>query len=273
MQEFLDNPAVQGGIAPFVAGLIVAAALYRLRLGGLAAVAGFCTAVYFVAGFTFTPLTATRKLILLGLAAPVIGVLADFAFKPTRIGVAVLALAAGAASVWVFWSVLQQKPAAQALLLGSGVAVYLVFVVAAALSLSEQPVRAGAAALVLGLASGIAAVLGASATYGLYGIALGAGAGAFLLVLMITGGKSRAGVTLMLTASLVAGLIAAGALLLAQLPWFALPVLALIPLAVRVPVPQGLPAWAQAVLLSVYAALVAVVAFFVSWQSGSGPSG
>src|SRR5438477_13045886 len=70
MQEMLANPAVQGGLAPFIAALTVTALLAPFRLGGLAVVAAFATAVYFIAGFTFEPLTATRKIILLGFAAP-----------------------------------------------------------------------------------------------------------------------------------------------------------------------------------------------------------
>ena len=86
MNDILNHPAVQGGGAPFAAALIVALVLGRVRLGGLSVVAAFATPVFFVAGYSFTPLTATRKIILLGFAAPIVGMLADFAFKPTRIG-------------------------------------------------------------------------------------------------------------------------------------------------------------------------------------------
>src|SRR5207245_11083394 len=97
MQEMLANPAVQGGLAPFVAALIVAALLAPFRLGGLAVVAAFATAVYFIAGFTFAPLTATRKIILLGLAAPLAGIVIDFAFRPAPLEAWVRALAGGPA--------------------------------------------------------------------------------------------------------------------------------------------------------------------------------
>ncbi len=129
MDELLSNPAVQAGAAPFLAGLIVAVALRPLKLGGLAVTAAFVTTVYFVAGFQFSPLTATRKMILIALAAPAIGILVDFAFKPTKLGAALLALAAGGAAWWAFGPVLGQRPASEAgLLLGSAIVV-AVFVV------------------------------------------------------------------------------------------------------------------------------------------------
>ena len=71
MDDLFSNPAVQAGAAPFLAGLIVAVALRPLKLSGLATTAAFFTTVYFVAGFQFSPLTATRKMILLAAAAPI----------------------------------------------------------------------------------------------------------------------------------------------------------------------------------------------------------
>ena len=290
MEDFLNHPAVQGGIAPFVVALIVVLILHRFRLGGLALVAALATTVYFVAGFTFSPLTATRKIFLLGLAAPVIGVLADkifflslaapvigvladFAFKPTRIGALVLALAGAAAALWVFWPLLQQKGAGEAWLLGGTIAFSVAWLVGTGMLIAEDPVRAGAAGFASGMGAGIAAIFGASVTYFLYGIALGAGAGAFLLVQMITGKKYVAGATFMLSATLVAGLIGAGGMILAKVPWYAVLVLAFIPLATLLPTPKKAPVWAQAVLLSLYGLVVAGVACYLSWQSGGATSG
>lgn len=267
MNELLNHPAVQGGLAPFAAALLVALVLGRVRLGGLSVVAAFATTVFFVAGFSFTPLTATRKIILLGFAAPIVGVLADFAFKPTKIEAVVLALAGGAAALWVFWPVLAQKEAAQAWLLGGTAVASVAWLIGfSQVYLSGDGVRAGAAGLGLGLGTGIAAILAASASYGMYGIALGAGAGAFLLPQMITGKTSEAGATYMLTAALIAGLIAAGAMVLADLRWYSVLVLALVPVAASLPVPQKAPLWLQAILVSLYAFLVAGAACALNWQ-------
>jgi hypothetical protein len=129
-------------------------------------------------------------------------------------------------------------------------------------------VRAGAAALGLGLGAGMAAILGASATYGLYGIAIGAGAGAFLLVPMLTNRKTAAGATLTLPAAVGATLFAAGAVLLAKLAWYALVPLVLVPLAVRLPAPERAPVWVQAIVLSAYALAAAAVSWVLAWKLG-----
>ena len=268
MQELLANPAVQGGVVPFIAGLIAAVLLGRFRLGGLAVVAAFAAAVYFIAGISFTPLTATRKIILLGLLAPLAGIVVDFAFRPTRLGSYVLAIAGAAAAAWVFWPVLGQKELARALLPGATALLASAWVIGfSERRLAGDGVRAGSAGLALGAGTGVAAILGASLTYGLYGIAIAAGSGAFLLVQMVTGKRSYAGATFVLSASVVAILIAAAAMILAQLPWYSVAVLALVPVAASLPVPAGAALWLQAVLSSLYGLAIAAVACALAWHS------
>ena len=266
MQDVLNHPVIQGGVAPFLAALIVVAMFRFVRLGGLAVVAGFATAVFLVSGFDFSPLTATRKIVLLGLVAPLVGMLIDFAFKPTRIGSVLIVFAGGAAAAWAFWSILVQKELPDALMVGGLAAAFVAAATAIGLMLAAEPVRAGSAALTLGLSAGICAVLGASALFGMYGIALGAGAGAFLLLQMVTGKRIFAGMTFLLPATLLSGLLGAGTMVLAKLPWYALPALLLVPLATLVPLPEKMPIWQQAVLRSVCAMLVAGVAFALTWR-------
>ena len=270
MQDFFANPAVQGGAAPFVAGLAAAVLLGRFRLGGLAVAAAFATAVYFVAGFSFSPLSATRKIILLGLAAPVAGIVVDFAFRPTRLGSYVLAAAVAAAAAWVFWPVLSQKELARALLPGATAVLAAAWVVGySEQRLAGDSVRTAASGLALGVGTGVAAIFGAALTYGLYGVAVAAGSGAFLLVQMITGKRSHAGATFTLSVTVVAILIAAAAMILAQLPWYSVAVLALVPVAANLPVPAGAALWLQAVISSLYGFAVAAIACALAWHAGS----
>lgn len=267
MQELLQNPVIQSSAAPFLVALVVAALLFPLRLAGLAAGAGFFGTVWMMGNFGLTPLTATRKIVVLAAAAPLLGVLADLAFKPTRATAPVLGALFAAASIWVFWSVLSQKTGLQAALPAAGVALTVLATVAFAVSLHDRPVRAGAAGLFLGLGTGFGAVLGASVLLGQYGMALGAACGAFLLLVMILGKRVFAGATFTLTASVIAALVAAGAVLLAKLPWTSLAALALVPLAVRLPLPEKSPAWLQAIVASLYALVPAALACALAWQA------
>ena len=266
MSELLAHPAFQGGVAPFFLALVVALLLRPLRLAGLAVAAAFVLSMHLAVGLQFAPLTALRKILLLALVAPLVGIAVDFAFKPTRLGAVLLALAAGGAALWVFGPALANKPAQQAWLAGATVVATAVFVVGfAQAALGADALRAGAAGLALGLGVGAAAILGATLSYGIYGAALGAGAGAFLLPQMIAGRKGWAGATFVLPAMLLAALVGGGAVVLAELPWYCLGILALVPLAVRLPAPARAPAWLQAVLFSLYGLTVAGVACFLAW--------
>ena len=272
MQELLEHPAVQAAVAPFVVGLIVALVLGRFRLGGLAVIAGFTTAVGLVAGLTFSPLTATRKIVLLALLVPLVGIALDFGVKPGRLRSIILAIAAGALVFWVFLPVLSQKPGGEGWLLG-GVAVALVawLVGATDALLAGRSLQNATAALFLGVGAGALAVMGASASLGQYGIAAGSGAGALLLVIMLMNREFPSGSTLALSASLIAGLLVAGTMILAQLQWYAAAIFALTPLAARIPVASHASIWVRAIAQSLVTLIPVTVAVWAAYAGSRGP--
>ena len=228
--------------------------------------------MYFVSGIQFAPLTATRKILILAIAAAAAGPLIDFAMRLTRTGIAMIVLAAAGGALWAFWPVLVQKPGIQAWLLGGTAAVALAALVGfGQAKLAGDGVRAGAAALALGLGTGMAAIFAGSLTYGLYGIALAAGAGAFLLVQMVRGKKSFAGSTFTLPAMVTGGLVASGAMFLAQLPWYCVLILALVPMGIRFPGPGNGSVWVQAIVYSFYGLVIAGAASALAWPSSLQP--
>ena len=154
----------------------------------------------------------------------------------------------------------------EAIALGGGVAVFVLWTVAFTVALHAEALRAGSTGLALGLGTGIGAILGASAVFGLFGIALAAGTGGFLLVAMICGKRIVGGATLALSVSVISALIGAGALVLANAPWWSLAVLALVPLAVRLPVPERAPVWLQAIVVSLYTLAVAAAYCVLAWK-------
>lgn len=269
MHALLNHPAVQAGLAPFLVALLTAELLQRLRLSGLALLAGFAITVYLVSGFAYEPLTSTRKIIWLGLASGALAIplmlLNSTLWRP------VLAVLGGAAVVWVCIRVLQQQEIGTALQWGTGCALYVGWLVVWMDTLHDSPVRAASAALGLALGTGVAVLVGASALLGQLGLALGAAAMAYLLIMMVSNSHLPCGRTFTLPLALVAGLLGCLAVLTARLPWYSLPVLAAIPLVARLPVSEKLGVWLQSTLLSVATLLFAAGAVYLSWRVNGMP--
>ncbi len=273
MDELLQNPAVQAGVAPFVTALVATGLLMRTRFLGLAQIVGFAALVALAIGFSFESLTSTRKLVLVGLSTflPVLLLeLKDWSMRP--VARSAVALLAGLAAVWVVLRLLQQKETTDALLAGAASALYLAALVESTLRVGSDSVRGATNGLVLGLASGALALLGASALLAQVGIAVGAAAGATLLVQMIAGRRTPAGATLSLPASVVAGLVGLLAVFTGALPWYCLlPTLA-IPWATRL-VPVGSrPVWLTAFLTAIVAFIPLLLALGLAWFTAGTPS-
>lgn len=265
MNEFLQHPAVQGGVAPFVVALIVAALLGRTRYAWLAVVAGYATMVVLSTGFSFSPLTAGRKIVLLTLVAAAAGIVIDALAPRVRTMAPALVAAAGIAAVWALWSILSQRQGMQFWLALAAVALFAAALAFLILRLRDDPVRAAAAGVGLGVATGIAAVLSASIGFLLAGMAVAAGSGALLLVWVITRQPVAPGFFGTLTLAVAIALFAEGAAMLAQMPWYAVLSLLLVPLAVLLPVRDDWPLIGRAFLLTVYALVAASVPIAAAW--------
>jgi hypothetical protein len=268
--EFLNHPAVQGGVAPLAVALIVAFALARTRFPWLAILAGYATMIALTTGFAFSPLTVARKTVLLGLLLPLAGVVADLLPRPTRTIALTLAAVAGALSVWVFLSILQQRDAMNAILVGGGVALFVTVLAAMVLRLSNDGLRGSAAGLGLGLATGIAGVLSASIGYLIAGVAIAACSGALLLAQVVLSRKLAPGFTGMLPVGVLTALFASGTLLLAELRWYVLPLLLLVPAAALLPVPERAPLIGRAAIVSAYALVAAAIPVLAAWYAAHG---
>ncbi|MGA8147535.1 MAG: hypothetical protein WB870_08165 [Gallionellaceae bacterium] len=270
MRELLSNPAVQGGLAPFVAALIVAELFQRMRLSGLCIIAGFALTVYLInGGIAFDPLTASRKIVLAGLLSALLALIL-LLYNPRWMRT-MLAIAGGGVALWVMSRILQQQDAASMVTWGAGCALYVAWLVFWMDGLRDAPIRAGSAGLALGLGTGTAALFGASALLGQFGLALGAAAGAYLLIQMLTSKHLPCGRSFTLPLSLVAGLSGCLAVLTAQLPWYTLPVLGVIPLAAHIRFFDKQALWLQSILLSVIPMACAAAAVYLTWRVAGAP--
>jgi hypothetical protein len=266
MPTLFDDPMFQAGIAPFVVAAVVAALLGRTRVSGLAIVAALATTLMLTTGISFTPLSASRKVLLLVLLTPAVALALDFlAANAPRMLPGLLAAAIGLASAWVFISVLAQREGGAAWALGAGVAVFVAMLVGLTLRLRGDNIAGSASALGLGMAVGVSAVLSASLGNLMNGIALAAGAGALLSWQFATGRATPAGWTLSLTAGTAAALFAASTFMLAELPWTALALLLLVPLVAALPLFATRPVRTRIALAAVSCVLAAVPAVLAAW--------
>ena len=71
--------------------------------------------------------------------------------------------------------------------------------------------------------------------------------------------------------SLIAGLTGCLAVLTAQLPWYALPALAAIPPAAKIPLPAKGALWVQSLLLSAVTLACAAGAAYLTWHAAGAP--
>lgn len=273
MDALLEHPAVQAAGIPLVAALIVATPLVRTRFAWLALVAAYAAMVSVTTGFSFVPLSAGRKVMLLVLLAPLAGLALDAAGARARAAAAAVCLAAGASVAWVFWTVLAQKSAGDAVLAGAGLAIFVAVLVALALRLRDDGVAAGAAGVGLGLAVGVGALLSASTGFFNAGTSLAAGAGALLLVQVATGRPRVPGWTGVVPLGVAAALFAAASATIAQLPWTALALLPLVPAVASLPVNPNLAVLPRAALLTVLSVAAAAAPIAAAWYATRGPSG
>lgn len=234
MDELLAHPAFQAGVAPFVVALAFASALRCNRMLGLSITAAFALVIALTVGYSFEPTTAMRKLVLVGLTTAVVIPILELGAIPASIPVrAMLAGAAAAAALWLFWRVLQQQDGARAALWGAGAAAYAALSVESSLQVREDDIRAAGSSLMLGLAVGVLAVLGASAVLGQVGIATAAGAGAVLLIRVVGSSRRPSGWTMVLPAAVISALVGLLAVVTGSLPWFCLVPTLAIPWAIR----------------------------------------
>jgi hypothetical protein len=253
LQELLNHPAVQAGLAPFLVALITAELFQRMKLSGLAIIAGFAITVYLASNFTLEPLTAVRKIVLLGLCSALLALL--LTLLQARWLVWLLAILGGAAAIWTVQRVLQQQTPQVMILWGAGCAAYVAILVwGMDKLLDQQPLRAASAGTALGIGTGGAALVGASA------------AAAHLLIQMVSNQSLSTGRTFTLPLAIIAGLTGCVAVISAQLPWYTLPILATIPLAAwLVPLPHS-SIRIQSLVLMLLTFFLAAGAIYLTWR-------
>lgn len=270
MSNLLSNPAIQSGVIPLVVAIIVALVLKRFGgfWSGLTFGIAYYLSVYLAAGFQFFPLTSTRKILILGIIAIALGLIVDSNKIKIKHLFSVTATLGAVASLWMIWPVLVRQEGFSLFLMLVPALAYTGWLTASTHQLRQQTDQGAMVALALGLGTGISAILGASALIGQLGMAIGAIAGAFLL-LSLFNQNVKSGSTFMLPVGLLSGLLGIGAVIYASLPWYCLIPLAAIPLTTYIQLPQQLSKIKYLLLLAAFTLPFPIIAVVLTWVSTS----
>jgi len=249
MIELLQYPEVQSGVVPFFVSLLVAFIFRSRKLTWACAgvVLAFISTALLLNGFTFLPLSGTRKIILAGMLVLIIAGFSEAYLANWRYRLAVLVVISGLLFLWVVWPVLLRMEGSVKWLIAAGGVSYVIWHTLWLDSIRKNAMQSTASVLALGLGTGGVAIFGASALYGQLSISMGAAAGALLFFVAFS--KLETNTLLTYPASVLTSLLGMATLVFADLPWYALVLLTPIPLLARIPVPERYPAWIRTGIL------------------------
>lgn len=271
MNDLLSNPAIQSGIIPLLVAAIVAVILKRFPgyWSGLSFAAAYYLSVYLAVGFQFFPLTSTRKILILGIIGIVIGIMIDNKICKTKYWYATLLTLGGGGALWLIWPLLLRQEGFMFIAMLLPALTYVAWLTVGSNQFRNNTERGAMTALALGLGTGISAILGASALVGQLGIAIGAIAGAILLLSLFQQ-KVQIGSTFLLPVGLLSGLLGVAAVLYASLPWYCLIPLAAVPLTSYINLPNGLTKIKLLFMLAAFTLPFPIISIALAWLSGSG---
>jgi hypothetical protein len=183
----------------------------------------------------------------------------------------ILAALGGLAALWMAQRILLHQSTYIGMVWGAACMFYTGWLVFKMDELHEAPVRAGSAGLALGFGTGLTALFGGSALLGMYGLSIGAAAGAFLLIQMLTNRHLPCGRSFTLPLALTTALTACLGVLSSKLPWYALIPLAVVPLAARMRISERHGLWLQSILLSAAGLACSAVSVYLTWRVAGAP--
>jgi hypothetical protein len=278
MEQLLSRPEMQTAVLPFVVALLVYLGLRKNTATAWiwALLAAFLAAAALINGLTLTPLTGTRKIILLVIASFFAAALLPRTLPGHNLQRRFSTIACQLAVLWVFWAVVMRMESAAMVLFLAGT-ISLVLVLETLFErVCANPAQLHGAGLSLLLGVGLSATAAASALLGQLALALAAASGGAFLAWVVTGnavGRQARQSIHTLPYVMAPTLLGTAAVIFARLPWYALVPLASIPLAVSL-VPQKTGSRCLRALLASLPGLVIAIAVAVYvWQSSGSDSG
>ncbi len=267
MEELLAHPAIQAGVLPLIVASVSALILRRFGTiwAGFGFLFAFYSTVYLIVGFDLTPLTSTRKLIILGFIAFLVGLSLDLKTIQKSILPFVLAILVACGILWIIWPVLIRKQGSELWVLAISSSLYTAWLTASFHKLQAQTTKTTVSIFALAMGTGISVMLGASALLGQLGITIGAAAGVFILLSFFFSHFKLAYNYVIPSVSLSAYIGIAG-VIYASLPWYSLLPLMFIPLAAQIPNLENRAKYKQILLICAVTLPLSATAIIITWQ-------
>jgi hypothetical protein len=279
MENLLHRPEVQSAVLPFVIALVVSLGLRKLTANAWlwALLAAFAVSVLLINGLTLTPLTGTRKIILLIGAALFAAALLPGVLERIRMQRPFSDLFCLLALAWVFSAVVERMQTLQIATVTAGAVAFALTLQLSFERVTADPARLHGAGFGLLLGVGLSVTAAASALLGQLALALAAASGGALLAWVIAGtayggGKAKQ-LVVTLPYVLAPLLLGMAGVLFARLPWYTLIPLALIPLSVSLMPVKFEARFARALLASLPGLVISLAVAFWVWHSSSPASG
>jgi len=267
MEGLLDNPAVQAGIVPLIIAGVSGFILHRFGAiwAGLGFLLAFYTTVYLVIGFDISPLTSTRKIIILGFVAFLVGLSLDMKSIQKPMLSFTLGLLVACGILWIVWPVLMRKEGIELWIMAISTSLYVAWLSVSYHKLQAQTTRITVSIFALAMGTGISTMLGASALLGQLGIAIGAAAGVFILFGFFFSHFKVAN-NYVLPGVALCGYIGVAGVIYASLPWYSLLPLVFIPLAAQFPKLAHHAKYKQILIICAFTLPLTGTAVFLTWQ-------
>ncbi len=277
MDQFLSKPEVQSAVMPFILGFVLYFGLRKVTaVAWLWAVfAAFLISASLINGLTITPLTGTRKIILLILASFILVGFIQHLIPSTKIRRTIIPILSIGALLWVFWKIVLRMEAVDMVIFLSASIALILWLIWTFERINQDEAHFQGAGFSLLLGTGLSAAVGASALLGQLALSLSAASGgaflAWVLIGKMVNSKNPAGSTL--PYALSAALLGLAAVIFARVPWYALIALATIPFVTSYMPNQLNTRFSNALISSLPGLLIALATAYWIWNTGDSGSG
>ena len=278
MDQLLSRPEVQSALVPFVIALLAYLGLRKITGTAWlwALLAAFLASAALINGLIATPLTGTRKIILLVIAAIFIAATFRWVIPGNSLQRRFTTIISGISLLWVFWAVVSRMDSAAMVLFLAGSISLVLALEYLFVRVIDKPAQLHSAGFSLLLGVGLAATAAASALLGQLALALAAASGGAFLGWILTGStpaKQSTQPIVVLPYIMAPALLGVAAVIFARLPWYALIPLTAIPLVVGLVPQKAESRLLRAILSSLPGLIIALAVAFYVWQTGSSGSG